>query len=113
MNYKITLTDSFKVSIKELLKSYIHIKKDIRKALEILEVNPYLGVSIKGVGKLWKFRVKNSDIKKGKSGGYRLIYFFNSNTKVIFPILIYQKTKKEDLTKKELKRLLKLLKECI
>lgn len=64
MNYKITLTDSFKLSIKELQKSYIHIKKDVKKALEILEGNPYLGVSIKGFGKLWKFRVKNSDIKK-------------------------------------------------
>ena len=94
MNYRIKLTYSFKLSIKELKKKYIHIKKDVGKALEILEGNPFLGVSIKGFGKLWKFRVINSDIKKGKSGGYRLIYFFNSNTKILFPLLVYEKSMK-------------------
>lgn len=45
---------------------------------------------------VFKARLKNSDIQKGKSGGYRVIYQLKDNTCVLL-IVIYSKSDETDI----------------
>ena len=54
---------------------------------------------------LYKVRAKNSDSKRGKSGGYRIIYCLKTDTKYIL-ITLCSKSDQGDLTARELNRLL-------
>lgn len=50
-----------------------------------------MGVEISGIDyQVFKLRVKNSDIQKGKSGGYRLIYYVKTEQGIIL-LTIYTK----------------------
>ena len=66
----------FKQDIRELSKKYRHIRSDLQTTLEEISQGNLIGNQISGVGyPVFKVRIKNSDINKGKSGGYRLIYY--------------------------------------
>lgn len=104
-SYKVVLTDSFKRSIKRLKKRYRHVKDDVRLAIKALLVTPELGVQISFEAR--KLRVRNSDLKKGKSGGYRLLYFVSEPPEpTIYLLLLYAKSDQENVTQRELQRLL-------
>ena len=75
MSYKVVFTQSFKRSIKRLEKRFRHVKADVHIAIQVLLQNSKLGVTIPGGSGIRKLRVQNSDLTKGKSGGYRLLYF--------------------------------------
>jgi len=45
---------------------------------QVLLVNPRTGDPIPGLcGKVYKLRLASSGLERGKSGGYRIIYYFN------------------------------------
>lgn len=46
---------------------------------------------------IYKVRVKNQDLKKGKRSGYRLLYYLKTKTHVIL-ITIYSKTEQSDVS---------------
>ena len=50
-------------------------------------------------------RIKNSNIQKGKSAGYRLIYQVESETSVLL-LTIYSKTEREDISPNEIHSIL-------
>lgn len=52
----------------------------------------YLGFA----SEVFKVRVRNSDVQKGKSGGYRLIYYLKTETSVIL-LTIYTKSEQADV----------------
>jgi mRNA-degrading endonuclease RelE of RelBE toxin-antitoxin system len=54
---------------------------------------------------VYKLRVKNSNIQKGKSAGYRLIYLLESVTSILL-LTIYSKAEKEDVTVGDLNSIL-------
>ncbi|MFQ6120046.1 MAG: hypothetical protein ACE5KE_09190 [Methanosarcinales archaeon] len=75
MNYRVYLTRTFKSSLKRLKKKYPKVKNDVEHVNIQLEENPEIGDPIPGWNKeVWKIRAKSSDLKKGKRGGFRLIY---------------------------------------
>jgi mRNA-degrading endonuclease RelE of RelBE toxin-antitoxin system len=51
-------------------------------------------------------RVKNSDIQKGKSSGYRMIYYLKTPTKIIL-VTIYSKLEQADIAAKQIRKILK------
>ena len=75
-----------------------------------LLIRPTAGSLIKGTGGLRKIRWKSSG--KGKSGGLRLIYYYDPPDKfyMLFP---YKKSDQEDLTPAQVKTLKKLVKEFL
>jgi mRNA-degrading endonuclease RelE of RelBE toxin-antitoxin system len=76
---KVIFTNTFKRSIKRLKKRFRKVKNDVEIATEVLLVNPEIGGLIpKGFG-IRKLRVRNSDLKKGKSGGTAFIIFIKSH----------------------------------
>ena len=95
-------------------KKYRHIKDDLTSAIQILEKNPKVGDSIPGWNKeIWKIRVASSDIKKGKRGGFRVIYRWRAREHQLYLLVVYFKGEKKDISKKEIEELLKKLNQDI
>ena len=49
-----------------------------------------------GAGIVYKVRLKNSDVQKGKSGGYRALYYLKSQNKIVL-VAIYSKSDRTDI----------------
>ena len=73
-----------------------------------LILNPKKGELIVGAGGLRKVRMAGKG--KGKSGGYRVIYYLKGEH-IIFLIFIFSKSGQESLTKAQTKILRKLIEE--
>ncbi|MEO1792117.1 MAG: type II toxin-antitoxin system RelE/ParE family toxin, partial [Cyanobacteria bacterium J06629_19] len=69
---KIEATPEFKRSVRTLSKRYRHIRADIQPVIDRLQEGKVVGDKISGTSyAVFKVRVKNTDIQRGKSGGYR------------------------------------------
>lgn len=102
----IQFTDVFKRQVRDLAKRYRKIKLDIQPIFEKLKNGELLGEQIQKTSyTVFKVRVKNSDIQKGKSGGYRVIYYVKSSTNILC-ILIYSKSEKDNVTATEIKKVI-------
>ena len=97
MNYKIYQVPSFLKELKKLAKRYKSIKKDYLRLLEILSNNPF-EQSLNIGNNCFKIRLKNSDNNKGKSGGYRVIYFVLNEKNEVTLLSIYSKSDIENLS---------------
>ena len=75
----------------------------------VLVENPERGDIIKGGGGIRKLRVALPG--RGKSGGVRVIYYWLRNDGQIYMLLIYPKSKKDDLTHRETAMLREFVKE--
>ncbi len=111
MPYNVQLTSSFKRSVKKLKRRYPHIqddiRDDIRDGVELLLHTPQLGVTVSASGGIRKVRLANRDARRGKSGGYRLLYYLeDEETQALYLLLVYSKSDRENVTKRELKQLL-------
>ncbi|MFQ6121376.1 MAG: hypothetical protein ACE5KE_15985 [Methanosarcinales archaeon] len=96
--------------IKKLKKKYPNIGKDYSRLLVLLKENPFAGDardSNPGYSKkVWKIRLSSSDLKKGKRGGFRVIYAIHEEMESCFLLTIYPKVQKKDISDKEIERLL-------
>ena len=103
---QIEITTKFQRNLRILAKKYRNIRNDIQPIIEQLQLGELPGDRISGVGyTIFKLRVKNSDIQKGKSGEYRLIYYVKTTTKIIL-ITIYSKSDREDISAEEIQQIL-------
>jgi mRNA-degrading endonuclease RelE of RelBE toxin-antitoxin system len=110
MSYEVYLTVTFQKSIKILKKKFRSVKDDLNSVIRTLEKDPTIGDPIPGWNQeIWKIRAASSDIKSGKSGGFRLIYFWEAGEFKIFLLTAYFKGKKTEIAKKEIEDLLKKL----
>jgi mRNA-degrading endonuclease RelE of RelBE toxin-antitoxin system len=111
-NYTVKTTETFEKNIKRLSKKYRQIKKDLLPILNRLASGEFIGDSISGCDNiLYKTRVASSDQKKGKRGGFRLIYSVHDGSEDNEIILhtIYAKPSKSDISSDELKNIMKEL----
>ena len=106
MNYDIVFIPSFRRSIRKLKKRFPGVKKDVRLAIDILSENPRLGALIPRGSDVRKLRVRSSDMKRGKSGGYRLLYHFDDEAGSISLLLLYAKSDRENITLGDIRKLL-------
>lgn len=104
MNTSFVEFDRFKDDLKRLIKKYPHIEVDIGNTLRDFFKNPQLARPLVGFeGKLFKLRIKSTDQRKGKSGGFRLIFYLNSQQpEKIYLLTIYPKNERADLSFDEL-----------
>ena len=100
MKYKVIPTPEFIKNLKALNKKYKNIKKDILDLANQLENNPGMGISLGN--NTFKVRIKNSDLNKGKSAGYRIITYCVNELKEISLVTIYSKSDKENILDLEL-----------
>ncbi len=93
----------FRKNIRTLVKKYRNIRQDLQPVINQLEQGELLGDQISGIGyPVFKLRVKNSDINKGKSGGYRLIYYLKTSTGIVL-LTIYPKSEQLDIEADEIR----------
>lgn len=110
MIYDVHLTETFQKSVKALKKKYPHVKDDLLGQIKALEANPSAGDAIPGWNKeILKIRVASSDVRKGKRGGFRLIYLWKAGEIKVYLLIAYFKGEKAEITKKEIETLLKQL----
>jgi hypothetical protein len=84
---------------------------DYRRIQLALVLRPEAGKIIPGSGGLRKLRWKIHG--SGKRGGLRLIYFWDVQEDSIYMLLIYKKSKQDDLTPNQLKTLRNLVEEFL
>jgi mRNA-degrading endonuclease RelE of RelBE toxin-antitoxin system len=91
----VEFTQEFKRNIRALSKKYRHIRSDVQSIIEQLAAGEFVGDRITGTTYVvFKVRVRNSDIQKGKRSGYRLIYEVRSPKSVVL-ITIYSISPKQ------------------
>lgn len=113
MSYSAYLPDSFKRSLKSLTKRFPNVRQDTVAALKEILRSPTLGVVIPGSGGIRKLRVRSTDLQRGKSGGFRLLYVVLPDRELICPLLIYAKSDQENIARRELRALLADLKQAL
>jgi len=96
-------TPEFLRNIKALNKKYRNIAKNIQPVIAQLESGEIIGDQIPNIGySVFKIRIKNNDVQKGKSSGYRLIYFLKTENNIIL-LTIYTKSEQSDIAANKLR----------
>lgn len=99
---EVRFSKQFKRDLKQLAKRYKRIKSDLNPVLEQMQSGETPGDRIQGTEHIvYKVRIRNSDAQKGKSGGYRMIYYAQIAERIIL-ITIYSKSEQSDISSKEI-----------
>ncbi|MGD0909095.1 MAG: type II toxin-antitoxin system RelE/ParE family toxin, partial [Candidatus Acidiferrales bacterium] len=73
--------------------------------------NPKRGKVMEGTAGVRKARVANPARGKGKSGGFRYLYFYIEQDGQIFLLMIFSKDEQDDLTAEQKKKLANAVRE--
>lgn len=104
---KIFFSDEFKVRLRTLAKRYRSIRNDLQPLIDKLQSGDFVGDQIAGTGyTIFKVRLRNTDIQKGKSAGYRVIYQIKDN-QCILMLIIYSKSDQTDIEVKQIRDIIK------
>jgi len=104
---RVEYTSEFKRNLRALAKKYRHIRSDVQPVIGRLQTGEVIGDQVPGTRySIFKVRVRNSDIQKGKRFGYRLIYHFKTPRSIIL-VTIYSKLDQADISAEQIRRILK------
>lgn len=102
----VRFTPEFKRNLRQLAKKYRHIRSDIQPMIDTLVAGELPGDQIPGIGfPVYKVRIRNTDARRGKSGGYRIIYYLPTDVSIVL-ITLYSKTEQQDIEPQEIHALL-------
>ena len=97
----------FKKNIKRLSKKYRNIKSDISPLIKQLQNRELPGDKISGTKYIvYKVRVKNSNLQKGKRSGYRVVYFLQKHD-VVMLLTIYAKSDQPDIKAHQIEQIIR------
>jgi mRNA-degrading endonuclease RelE of RelBE toxin-antitoxin system len=103
---QVEASPTFNRNLRTLAKKYRSIRSDLQPVIEQLQQGELLGDRISGVGyAVFKLRVRNSDTQKGKSGGYRLIYYLKTATGIIL-LTVYAKSEQVDIAAEDIQHII-------
>ena len=95
---QVILTKRFRQDLKKLAKRYRSIRKDIIPLINQIQQGETPGDRIaKNQYSVFKVRLKNSNISKGKSAGYRAVYYLRTENTVVL-VTIYSKSDQSDVS---------------
>jgi mRNA-degrading endonuclease RelE of RelBE toxin-antitoxin system len=98
---KVDKSDKFRKDIKKLRRRYDSIEKDVQPLIEQLEAGEIPGDRIvENKYPVYKVRVRNSDTRRGKSSGYRVVYY-TMTPEAILLTTIYSKSDRQNISNKE------------
>lgn len=104
-------TPEFKRNLRALAKKYRHIREDVEPIIAQLQEGQLPGDQVSGIGySVYKVRVPNQDRARGKSGGYRIIYYVKTATEIIL-VTIYSKTEQADVSAAQIRHIINEFKE--
>jgi hypothetical protein len=105
MNLKIVKLDPFVHNAKRLYKKYKNLPKDLETLLKDLNQNPKAGVDLGN--NCYKIRLANSSIPTGKSGGFRVVYYYYNQKEELFLVTMFSKRDMESISDKKILELAK------
>lgn len=107
MSRRIETAPTFERDLKRLGKRYLRIRQDLEPLIEQLIAGETPGDRVPGLMTVvYKVRVANTDARKGKSSGYRVIYYLPSEEANIL-LTIYSKNDQQDIPIGEITRIIK------
>ena len=109
MSYKVKTIPKFDRDVKRLAKKYPSLKNEFFELIQNLKLNPELGKLIGN--NCYKIRLGIASKGKGKSGGARIITYFQITDTTVFLLSIYDKSEQENIPDKDLTELLKFIPE--
>ncbi len=99
--------ESFFRAAKRLQKRYPHVEDDAEMLADRLEAGELPGDRIPGLAdRVYKVRIPNRDARRGKRGGYRVIYYLQTTEAVVI-ITIYSKSEKSDIPLETIRQMIK------
>jgi hypothetical protein len=109
VSVKIIATQDFARRLKKLIKKYKSLKREIATLQQSLQSNPTQGTPLGN--NAFKVRVAVKSKGKGKSGGLRVISYFEVAVVVdqedrLFMLTIYDKSDTEAISKEEIKQMI-------
>lgn len=100
---QILFTSDFQGQLRKLAKRYRSIRSDLQPLFDELESGNCSGDQVPGTTyTVFKVRVKNSNIQKGKSGGYRVIYQLRDD-RCILLVTLYAKSDEDTVAADEIR----------
>jgi mRNA-degrading endonuclease RelE of RelBE toxin-antitoxin system len=106
LSVEVFFTPEFKRNVRALARKYPHIRSDVQPLIDQIQRGEMIGDKVQGTGyTIFKVRIRNSDVKRGKSGGFRAIYFLKTPTAVIL-VTIYSKTEQSDISPAKIRKIL-------
>ncbi|MEA1920724.1 MAG: hypothetical protein U9N52_12855 [Campylobacterota bacterium] len=104
MNLNIVSLDTFSKDVKKLYKKYKNLLNDLKLLQKRLQDDPKAGIEL-GKG-CYKIRLANSSIPTGKSGGFRIIYYYLDHQNNLYLMTMFSKTELENISEDKLLDLL-------
>ena len=102
----VQFTPEFKRNLRAFAKKYRHLHSDVQALIDRLQVGEVLGDQVPGTRHtIFKARIQNSDIQKGKRSGYRLIYHLKTPQHIVL-VTIYSKLDQGDVSVEQIRRVL-------
>jgi mRNA-degrading endonuclease RelE of RelBE toxin-antitoxin system len=81
----------------------------VNDLVQVLQADQRPGDQLQGVGyEAYKVRLKNPAARKGKSGGFRVIYYVRVAEHVIL-LTIYTKTEQEDISADDVRTMIEAI----
>ncbi len=97
---------AFQKSLRILTKRYRSLPQEIATLIEQLQVGALPGDKIPNIGyDVYKVRIRNRDAQKGKSGGYRVIYYVKTQTSLLL-VTLYSKLDQADIGAEEIQNII-------
>lgn len=105
MNLNIKTLNNFTKDVKRLFKKYKHLPNDLKLLKKELTENPKSGIELGN--RCYKIRLANSSIPTGKSGGFRIIYYYIDADENLYLMSMYSKNELENIDEKTILDILK------
>lgn len=106
MSLTIKSLESFALEAKKLAKRYKNISQDPKTLQEELNKNPKSGIPLGA--NCYKIKLPNSSVPTGKSGGFRVIYYYLGKDNTIYYLMsIYSKSDMENIDEAKILQILK------
>ena len=92
--------------LKHVAKKYRNVRDDLQPLIDRLASGETPGDQIQHVKRtVYKVRIPNRDAQKGKSGGYRVIYYVKTSARVVL-LAIYSKSEQTDVPTDEILKMI-------
>lgn len=91
-------TEYFKKQLRSLKKKYPRVKEDFLRVIDKINLKEEISIG----RSIYKIRIGSSDMKKGKSGGFRSYIYLYIKKDLLVPLCIYAKSEKEIVSEGEL-----------
>ena len=105
VNLRIISLETFSKDVKKLYKKYRKIVDDLKMLEEELYADPKRGVELGN--NCYKIRLRNSSVPTGKSGGFRVIYYYIDDKNNLYLMAMYSKSELENISDDRLIEILK------